>query len=69
MSGAVLTRAERIARLKDFADLPLGSFDRKAGTKNRAANMCCSARPSPPRVAFPNLHQQSGRSSRLFLFV
>lgn len=69
MSGAVLTRAEWIARLKDFANLPLGNFDRKADTKNRANNICCSARPSPPRIAFPNRHQQSGRSSKLFLLV
>jgi hypothetical protein len=69
MSGAVLSRVERIARLNDLAKKPTGTFDREPDTKNRAANMCCSARLSPPRIVFPNLHQQSGRSSRLFLLV
>ena len=69
MSRAVLTRAERIARLNDLTNLPMGTLDRTPNTKNRTANMCCSARLSSPRIAFLNLHQQSGRSSKLFLLV
>jgi hypothetical protein len=69
MSGAVLSRAERIARLNDLARRSMGATDRKPDTKNRTANMCCSARVSPPRIAFLNLHQQSGKSSKLFLLV